>query len=393
MARSAWICERVAANLRRLRHEKGLSQDDLAYEAEVSETIEPAREGRLYASLKIIGRLAEALGVEPAELLKRGAIEKGAVNGKEDKGLYQYYSIQFETPSLGRANTRRGITRGQARYSCEDKCLNVFHSAQIERYWEEGCVFPIRVMSEADAAELRAGSKSWNADRRTPQGRSAPQIALAVRLARRTRAAKRESSMPLRISMALICCAGPLTSSSRRRANPAFVSWHQDSTYWGLSRPDVVTAWVAFTEATRQRRNGIHPWQPQARPDPPSRHLRQEQSPHARAGGRRRGGSLQREIITLRPGEMSLHHVRLVHGSPPNPSNDRRIGFAIRYIPTSVAQVAGEDSATLVRGEDRSTISRSSRNQAAISIRILALHQHYRTQRQDFLSGHGYRQL
>ena len=31
---------------------------------------------------------------------------------------------------------------------------------------------------------------------------------------------------------------------------------------------------------------------------------------------------------------------------------DRRIGFAIRYIPTSVAQVAGEDSATLVRGED-----------------------------------------
>jgi PST family polysaccharide transporter len=30
----------------------------------------------------------------------------------------------------------------------------------------------------------------------------------------------------------------------------AFVSWHQDATYWGLSEPDVVTAWVAFTEAT-----------------------------------------------------------------------------------------------------------------------------------------------
>jgi len=56
--------------------------------------------------------------------------------------------------------------------------------------------------------------------------------------------------------------------------------------------------------------------------------------------------------IELQPGEMSLHHVRLVHGSPPNPSNDRRIGFAIRYIPTSVAQIAGEDSATLVRGVD-----------------------------------------
>ena len=56
--------------------------------------------------------------------------------------------------------------------------------------------------------------------------------------------------------------------------------------------------------------------------------------------------------IELQPGEMSLHHVRLVHGSPPNPSNDRRIGFAIRYIPTRVRQVAGDDSATLVRGVD-----------------------------------------
>ena len=58
-------------------------------------------------------------------------------------------------------------------------------------------------------------------------------------------------------------------------------------------------------------------------------------------------------ILTLQPGEMSLHHVRLVHGSPANPSDDRRIGFAVRYIPTSVSQTAGEDSATLVRGEDR----------------------------------------
>ena len=57
--------------------------------------------------------------------------------------------------------------------------------------------------------------------------------------------------------------------------------------------------------------------------------------------------------IELEPGEISLHHVRLVHGSPANPSNDRRIGFAIRYIPTSVAQIAGRDSATLVRGVDR----------------------------------------
>ena len=59
-------------------------------------------------------------------------------------------------------------------------------------------------------------------------------------------------------------------------------------------------------------------------------------------------------MLELAAGEMSLHHVRLIHGSDPNPSDDRRIGFAIRYIPTYVRQVAGShDSATLVRGEDR----------------------------------------
>jgi hypothetical protein len=57
--------------------------------------------------------------------------------------------------------------------------------------------------------------------------------------------------------------------------------------------------------------------------------------------------------IVLEPGEMSLHHVLIVHGSRPNASGDRRIGYAIRYIPTRVRQIAGpRDSATLVRGRD-----------------------------------------
>jgi transcriptional regulator with XRE-family HTH domain len=64
--------EVLATNLRRLRHEHGLSQDDLAYEAEVSRSyLSQLEKGTFYASLKIIGRLAEALGVEPAELLRR----------------------------------------------------------------------------------------------------------------------------------------------------------------------------------------------------------------------------------------------------------------------------------------------------------------------------------
>jgi len=48
-----------------------MSQDDLAYEAEVSRSyLSQLEKGAFYASLKILGRLAAALDVEPAELLK-----------------------------------------------------------------------------------------------------------------------------------------------------------------------------------------------------------------------------------------------------------------------------------------------------------------------------------
>jgi len=59
-----------AANLRRLRHEKGLAQDDLAYEAGVSRSyLSQLEKGAVYASLKIVGKLAKALGVEAHELI------------------------------------------------------------------------------------------------------------------------------------------------------------------------------------------------------------------------------------------------------------------------------------------------------------------------------------
>jgi len=55
----------------------------------------------------------------------------------------------------------------------------------------------------------------------------------------------------------------------------------------------------------------------------------------------------------LKPGEISLHHVRIIHGSPPNAADHRRIGYAVRYIPTHVRQLnAVRDSAMLVRGVD-----------------------------------------
>lgn len=133
----------------------------------------------------------------------------------------------------------------------------------------------------------------------------------------------------------------------------AFVSWHQDSTYWGLSAPDVVTAWVALSESTSA--NG-------AMEVIPGTHLL-DQLPHhdslAEHNLLTRGQEVAVKVdprsavaLELQPGEMSLHHVRIIHGSPPNSSPKRRIGFAIRYIPTYIRQLGGQDSATLVRGKD-----------------------------------------
>ena len=64
--------ELFAGNLRRIRHAKGMSQDDLAYAAEVSRSyLSQLEKGSYYASLKIIGRIAEVLEIDPSDLLKR----------------------------------------------------------------------------------------------------------------------------------------------------------------------------------------------------------------------------------------------------------------------------------------------------------------------------------
>jgi non-haem Fe2+, alpha-ketoglutarate-dependent halogenase len=231
------------------------------------------------------------------------------------------------------------------------KCLT---PAQIEQYREEGCVFPIRIMSETEAAALRGRFEEFEERTGGPLNGDMRHKShlLFVWLAELVRYRSILDAVEDLHGPDLLCWT--TNFFIKEAADPAFVSWHQDATYWGVSTQDVVTAWVAFTQATEA--NGAMEYIPGSH--------KLDQIPHRDAFAKHnllmRGQEVmvevdrtQRRIITLRPGEMSLHHVRLVHGSPPNPSNDRRIGFAIRYIPTSVAQLAGEDSASLVRGEDR----------------------------------------
>lgn len=59
-----------AANLRRLRREKGMSQEELADAASINRTyVSKLETGVTYAGLEIIGKLADVLAIEAAELL------------------------------------------------------------------------------------------------------------------------------------------------------------------------------------------------------------------------------------------------------------------------------------------------------------------------------------
>jgi len=229
----------------------------------------------------------------------------------------------------------------------------ILSQAQIDQFWRDGCVFPVRVMPEAEALEIRRRLETFESENGGPlkgalRHKSHLLFTWLGDLVRNDRIVDAIEDL---YGPNLLCWT--TNFFIKEASNPAFVSWHQDSTYWGLDKPDVVTAWVALTPSNKA--NGAMKFIPAS-------HTR-DQIPHrdtfAKNNLLTRGQEVAVEVdeskavaITLEPGEISLHHVRLVHGSPPNPSHDRRIGFAIRYIPTTVAQIAGEDSATLVRGVD-----------------------------------------
>lgn len=131
------------------------------------------------------------------------------------------------------------------------------------------------------------------------------------------------------------------------------VTWHQDATHWHLTEPRGITAWIALTPSTRE--NGC---------------VRVLPGTHRRVVAHRDSQDrlnmlgMREEVVepldadaavdmALAPGEMSIHHPLVIHGSEPNTSGARRTGFAIRYIAGDVGQTDGlRNSATLVRGRD-----------------------------------------
>lgn len=132
----------------------------------------------------------------------------------------------------------------------------------------------------------------------------------------------------------------------------AYVSWHQDSAYFGLDPHEEVTAWVAFTPSNAT--NGALQVLPRTHLGPDLHHVETYAPDNMLA----RGQSIQiadestAVTLELEPGEFSLHHERMAHGSKTNKTTERRIGFAFFYIPTHVRSTIGRRTATLVRGVD-----------------------------------------
>lgn len=132
------------------------------------------------------------------------------------------------------------------------------------------------------------------------------------------------------------------------------VSFHQDCTYAGLEPiSGIVNCWLALTPSTiasgclqvlpGSHRLGqlIHDTD-----DDPDNMLFYGQAA-------RLPEDASPIPLELSPGQMSLHHMGLVHGSGPNRSSSPRIGVVLRYLRPEVRQIKGPDSATLVAGEDR----------------------------------------
>ncbi len=223
-----------------------------------------------------------------------------------------------------------------------------------EAYLRDGFYFPSRAMSEEQAAGYRARLEAFERANGGPL-KSAMRTDVhllftwADELVRNDRILDAVEKV---IGPNILCWITNFFIKEPGDGN--FVSWHQDATYWGLEPHDqVLTAWLALSEASVE--SGAMKFLPGSHLSG----LHDHADTFAKDNLLSRGQEIQLQVdeaqaadIVLKAGEFSLHHVLTAHGSHPNVTDDRRIGLAIRYIPTTVRQTKLRDTAVLVRGVD-----------------------------------------
>ena len=229
---------------------------------------------------------------------------------------------------------------------------------QVEKYWRDGYVHPLRALSEADAQSLRNRIEAFEAEQACEA-----QQALVFKAHLPFRWLSDIITHP-RILDAVEDVIGPNllcwgSSFFQKNAHdPRFVSWHQDTYYYGLEPPETLTVWLSITHSNLE--SGcvrVIPGSHESREVVAFSNITDENNLLAR--GQTIVGVDEDAAVpmVLKPGEFSMHHEAVVHGSDPNRSDDRRIGLSIHYIPTHVQRVkynrpGVKPRAALVRGVD-----------------------------------------
>ena len=224
---------------------------------------------------------------------------------------------------------------------------------EVDHFHRVGALYPRRVLVKNDALTLAEELQ------RFAQGEAQPLTRLLRFKAHLMLQSLRSLASHRAILDAVESLIGPdllvFTSTIWAKAphDPHFVSWHQDSAYFGLDPHEEVTAWIALTDS--QADNGCLRVLPGSHTGSDYQHDEtRDQNNLLIRGQTIRGIDESSAIdIELSPGEFSLHHERTVHGSHANSSSRPRIGYAVFYIPTHVRSTLGRRDAWLVRGHDR----------------------------------------
>lgn len=225
--------------------------------------------------------------------------------------------------------------------------------AQIEHYRSEGWLSPLDVLDSTEVAEARAKLEAFEAEHgpltgRAERSRTYLPFAWVDEIMRHPNLVDMVEDL---IGPDILCWNAIFWI--KEPGAGSFVGWHQDVTYWGLDNRELVSVWVALSEASEQA--GCMSVLPG------SQRLTFDHDETYDADNLLTRGQHINQIdpadtvaMPLRPGQASFHNVATAHGSGPNGSSDRRIGLSLHYMPTHTRQqLADWDSAALVRGEDR----------------------------------------
>src|SRR5215203_2635112 len=114
-------------------------------------------------------------------------------------------------------------------------------TAEVAAYRERGIHFPIRALpgAEADALAARFLASPEPIKGRVNQKRHLLWLNALIRDRRIVDAVEDV------LGPDILCWSSQFFA--KPAGDPAYTSWHQDGTYWGLSSHDVVTAWLALT--------------------------------------------------------------------------------------------------------------------------------------------------